>query len=202
MGTGVVGRGARLKTGQKIRHLCLLALWLWHGWGLGGGRGGPELNLDEMEASWDAWAKTPQRCPPHDTHRSWGGARPGVVVALNWVLPVCRARRARRLFFPLLCHLKANLYLAPPPGPGDSAERNAGAYSEYLGDDFPGPSPCLWESAEHMCWSFCPVQRAATEWDPTSYSKSVQFPPLYYHFIRQKPCQQTFYTSCLFFKPL
>lgn len=59
--------------------------------------------------------------------------------------------KSKMTSFPFQCHLKANLYLAPPPGPGDSAMRNAGFYSEYLGDDFPGPSPCL----SHKVLSTC-----------------------------------------------
>lgn len=94
MAHGGEGGRTRIKIGQNLRHLYLLACLIVAQLRTQGGVV-PELKLDEMEASWNVWAKTPKRYPStRYKHRSWGGARPGVLVALNWVLPVYKERRA------------------------------------------------------------------------------------------------------------
>lgn len=107
-------------------------------------RGGvPELNLDEIEASWNVWAKTPKRCP-HTVHtqrlgrsetRSGGG--------IEFGSSCVQRQKSKMPSFPLWCHLEANFYHAPLPSSVGSVPRTAGSCSEGLGNDSTYLSPCL-----------------------------------------------------------
>lgn len=125
----------------------LVGLWIVAQLRTVGRRGVPELNLDEMEGSWNVWAKTPKQCPPHGTHTEVG-AEQHQQWWWHWIgLFLCAKREEQDDFFSLSVLLKANLYFAPPPGPKDSVVKNAG----YLRDDFPGPSPWVSHKVPSTC---------------------------------------------------